>query len=58
MRLGAWDCEILKNTISNKIYSKKVVPKDIGTDTSLMMNIQKRFLMKTLLLLVKIQRLI
>ncbi|MFL2632172.1 MAG: CTP synthase [Candidatus Marisimplicoccus sp.] len=25
MRLGAWDCEILKNTISNKIYSKKVV---------------------------------
>ena len=25
MRLGAWDCEILKNTISNKVYKKKLI---------------------------------
>ena len=25
MRLGAWDCEILKDTISRKIYSKKMI---------------------------------
>ena len=25
MRLGAWDCEILKNTISHKVYKKKLI---------------------------------
>jgi CTP synthase len=25
MRLGAWDCEILKNTISQKVYNKKLI---------------------------------
>ena len=25
MRLGAWDCEILKDTVSRKIYSKKMI---------------------------------
>ena len=54
MRLGAWDCEILKDTVSRKIYSKKMISERHNTGMNLIMNIQKKFLMKILLSLVVI----